>query len=63
MGYILMQPDNSSESLNVLKYLADIEEYIFELSLDEPRLYPVAFGLQCNLPYEWHYHSFVDEIT
>ena len=58
MGYILMQPDNSSESLKVLKYLANIEEYIFELILDEPRLSPVAFGLQSNLPYEWHYSLF-----
>ena len=27
MGYILMQPDNTSESFTALKYLAETEEY------------------------------------
>ena len=57
MGYILMQPDNSLEYLKVLKHLADIGEYIFELNFDRSRLYPVTFGLRSNISYECNYHS------
>ena len=38
-----------------LKHLGGIEECLFELSFDEPRLCPVVFGSQYNLPYEEYY--------
>ena len=58
-----MQSDNSIESLMALKHLGGIEECLFELSFDEPRLCPVVFGSQYNLPYEEYYQSFVVEFT
>ena len=61
MAYILMQPDNSQESLKGLRYLAATGECIFELSIDGPC--PDAFGSRSNLPYEVYYYSFVGDIT
>ena len=63
MGYILMQPDDSSDSIAAVKNLVDTGECLFDLSLDGPRLRPVLFGSRSNLPYESDYHSFVGEIT
>ena len=63
MGYILMQPDDSPESLKAIKHLAATGECLFDLSLDGPRLRPVRFGSRANMPYERNYHSFVGEVA
>ena len=63
IGYILMQPNDSSYSIAAMKYLVDTGECLFDLSLDGPRLRPVLFGSRSNLPYESDYHSFVGEIA
>ena len=63
MGYILMQPDDSSDSIAAMNYLADTGEFLFDLSLDGPRLRPVLFGSRSNLPYKSDYHSFVGEVA
>ena len=63
MNYILMQPDNSQESLKVLGHLTATGKCIFELSLASPRLCPIAFSSRSNLPYEVHYHFFVGDIA
>ena len=56
MGYILIQPDKSLESLNELNYLAETVECIFELGLNGPMLYPAVFGSRSNLHDEEYYH-------
>ena len=63
MRYILMQPDNCSESIQALAILEESGDCTFELSLKGPRLHPVLFGSRSNLPYEMNYHSFVGEIA
>ena len=63
MGYILMQPDNYSESIRTLAILEESGDCTFELSLKGPRLHPVLFGSRSNLPYDMHHHSFVGEIA
>ena len=63
MGYILMQPDDSSDSIAAIHHLADTGKCLFDLSLDGPRLRPVLFESRSNLPYESDYHSFVGEIA
>ena len=56
-----MQLDEFSASLACIKYLTLNVEYLFDLSLDEPRLRPVLFESHSNITYERNYHSFVDE--
>ena len=34
MGYIFMQPDDSSDSIAAMKHLADTGEFFFDLSHD-----------------------------
>ena len=63
MGYILMQLDNSRESIKALRHLATTGECLFELSLDGPISCHVAFGSRFNLPYEVYYHPFLGEIA
>ena len=63
MGYILMQADESPQSLAVLTLLEDTGECIFDLSLDGPRLRCVFFNSRSNQTFEVHYHSFVDEVV
>ena len=63
MGYILMQADESPQSLAVLTLLEDTGECIFDLSLDGPRLRSVFFNSRSNQTFEVHYHSFVDEVA
>ena len=63
MGYILMQADESSQSLVALKLLEDTGEYTFGFSLDGPRLHPVFFGSRSNQTFEVHNHSFVGEVA
>ena len=52
MCYILVQPDNSPESLMLLKYLVETGYYGFELSLDRPWLYPVLFRSHSKVSFE-----------
>ena len=47
-----MQLDNFSASLACIKYLTLNVEYLFDLSLDEPRLRPVLFESHSNITYE-----------
>ena len=62
-GYILVQSDDSSDSIVTMKHLADTGECLYDLSLDGSRLRPVLFGSRSNLSYESDYHSFVDEVA
>ena len=48
MRYILMQVDESPQSLAALTLLKDAGEYTFDLSLDGPRLHPLSFGSRSN---------------
>ena len=63
MDYILIHPDDSSDSIAVITYIADTGECLFGLSLDRPRLRPVLCGSRSNLFYESDYHSFVGEVA
>ena len=63
MNYILMQPDNNSDSLPKIRVLKDSGNCPFELTLDGLRLRLVLFESRSNLPYEMDYHSFVGEIS
>ena len=51
MGYILMQPDDSLYSLAAINHLAAIGEFLFDMSLDGPRLRRVLFGSHANMSY------------
>jgi len=63
MGFIVMQPDNSPESLLELHHLSKTGECRFDLTMKGARLYPVTFGSRLNKTFEEHYHSFVGEIA
>ena len=63
MGYILMQTDDSPDSLAAIKHLAATDECVFDVSLDSPRLRPVLFGSRFDISYKCDYHSFVEEIA
>ena len=63
MGYILMHPDDSPDSLAAITHMAVTGKCLFDISLDGPRLRPVLFGSRANLSYERNYHSFVGEVA
>ena len=63
MGYLLMQADDSPQSIEAVQKLESTGDCTFDLSLDGPRLRPVFFGSRSNQPYEEHYHSFVGEVA
>ena len=63
MVYILMQPDNSPESLAAILHLESTGEFLFELKPSGPRLMPIIFNSRANLEHEKHYHSFVGDIA
>ena len=44
MAWILMQPDDSSESCAAMQLLKETGENNFDFSKDGPRLIPVRFG-------------------
>ena len=50
MGYILMQADDSPQSIEAVQKLENTEDCDFVLSLDGPRLRPVFFGSRSNQP-------------
>ena len=62
MGWILMQPARDTVSKAATQTLASTGECLFDLSLDGPRLLPVAFGSRSCTRTESHFHSFVGEI-
>ena len=49
MGYILIQPDDSSDYLATFNHLAATGECLFDMLLDGPRLRPILFGSRTNL--------------
>ena len=63
MNYILTQPDDSQDSLDVIKYLAVTGEFLFGVSLDGLRLRFVLFGSRANMFYDRNYHSFVGKVS
>ena len=63
MGYILMQDNESPQSLVTLTLLEDTGEYTFDISLDGSRLRHVSFGSYSNQTFEVHYPSFVGEVA
>ena len=63
MGYILIQPDNSPESLVEITQLESTGECIFDYIPSTPPLMPVFFNSRTNLNHERDYHSFVGEIA
>lgn len=62
MGYILMQPRDSSGS-SAAAYLTLTGEYLFDLFLDGPKLRHVLFRSRSNMIYERGYHYFVGEVV
>ena len=63
MGYILLQPDNSEESINATKKLRGIEECDFDSYMSGARLRPFLFNSRVCRNTESHYHEFVGEIA
>ena len=63
MDYILMQPGDSLDSFASIDHSAATGEYLFDISLDGPRLRHVLFGSRANLSYEHNHHSFVGEVA
>ena len=63
MEYILMQPDNSPESLAAIFHLESTGKCLFDCKYSGPRLMTVVFNSRTNLDHEKHYHSFVGEIA
>ena len=63
MGYMLMQVDDSPQSVGTIYLLEDKGECTFDLSLDSPPLRSVLFGSQSSHPFEIKYHSFVSEVV
>jgi hypothetical protein len=62
-GYILMQPDDSPESLAALDHLACTGDCKFDLTLKGALLCPIRFGSRRCTDLEQHYHLFVGEAT
>ena len=63
MAWILMQPDDSSESCAAMQLLKETGENNFDFSKDGPRLIPVHFGSRACTDKERWFHSFVGEST
>ena len=71
MGYTLMQPDDSPNSLASITHLAVTGQCIFDVSLDGPRLLAVQFGSRYNMSYkrDWGgcmwtmYHCYLSKIS
>jgi hypothetical protein len=61
MGFILMQPDCSEESLAAIAKLVAGEDNEFDASMTGARLGPVLFGSRKCGDRETHYHSMVGE--
>ena len=52
MEYILMQPDNSPESLAAILHIESTGEYFFDCKRSGPRLMPTVFNSRTNLDHE-----------
>ena len=57
MEFIVIQLDNSPESLLELHHLSNTGECRFDLTMKDARLCHVAFGFRSNRTFEVHYHS------
>ena len=62
-GYILIQPDNSPESLAAIVHLESTGESLFDCKRSGTRLMPIIFNFRTNLYHKKDYHSFVGEIA
>ena len=63
MGCILIQLDNSPESLAAVKHLHSTSEYIFDRTSSNLRLIPIFIISHSNFDHERYYYSFVSERT
>ena len=63
IDYILIQSDNSLDFLATIKHLADTNEYVFDLSLDWPRIQPVLFEYRVNMLHEQNWYYFIGELV
>ena len=63
MIYILVQANESPQSLVALKLLKETVECTFNILLDGPWLRPMLFGSQSNQTFVEHYYSFVGEVS
>ena len=63
MGCILMQSDNSPESLAAIKHSIFTGKYPFDYIPSSPRLIHVLFNYRSNLEHKIYYHFFVGKIT
>ena len=52
MGYILLQPDDSDESITATKLLSSTGDCLFDLLPSSPRLRAVTYNSRSNKPYE-----------
>ena len=58
MGWILMQPANDDESKKAAENLRVTGKNLFELSKNDARLQPIAFGSRSCSDNERSFHSF-----
>ena len=63
MGYILIQPGDSLETLAAVKYIQYTGEYIFDRTSSGSCLMHVFFNCHSTFYHEKYYHSFVGEIV
>ena len=63
MAYILVRPDNSSESLTAIKYLNFTSEHLLGFNLSDSHLIPVFFNYRLHLDHKKYYHFFVCELV
>ena len=62
MAFILMQPDNSDESVKVMKTLVPYIDNVFDTNTNETRLQPIESGCRLCTNSESHHHIFIGEI-
>lgn len=62
MAWIIMQPDDSTESKTATQLLLDKGICNFDLAFDGARLKPIAYGSRACTDTESHFHSFVGEV-
>ena len=61
LSFILMQPSNDEASKAATDLLLRSGECTFDVTMDGPRLQPIASGMRACRGTEEHYHSFVGE--
>ena len=63
MVYIVMQPEDSEAAREATKKLIETVECVFDLTMEGPRLRPIAFGSRKCSKTESNYHGYVGEIA